>query len=230
MQRDSTTEEECGDVFDMQQTLEALASERKLFHSEADFQHALAMKIAQLYPSAAIRLEVPIEIEGSRIHLDIRVSLEDQIIAIELKYATAKLSLILDHEFFDLRDQSADDNLRYGFCYDIERLEKAIGLKHCTEGFAVILSNYNPFWKHWTPSLSKKVNDEDFRIHEGRRLHGELKWGPKTKPKYVKKPLKLKGQYELRWNDYSHVEDVKNGLFRYAAVQILPTWSSETEV
>ncbi|WP_051620327.1 hypothetical protein [Paenibacillus sp. UNC451MF] len=169
-------------MFDMQRTLGELTSERKLFHSEADFQHALAMKIDQLYPTAAIRFEIPLEIEHSRIHLDIRVALEDQIIAIELKYGTTKLALIDNKEKYDLRDQSADDNTRYGFCNDIERVEKMIDLKHCTEGYAVILTNYSAFWKTWKPNLSRKVNDEDFRIHEGRRLHGELKWGPNTKP------------------------------------------------
>lgn len=85
-------------MLDMERTLKTLALERMIFHSEADFQHSLATKIAPIYPSAAIRLEVPLVIDQSRIYLDIRVTLEDHVIAIELKYATTKLSLIYNHE------------------------------------------------------------------------------------------------------------------------------------
>ena len=34
-----------------------LSKERRLFHSEADFQHALAYLIHQKYPNTQIRLE-----------------------------------------------------------------------------------------------------------------------------------------------------------------------------
>lgn len=37
--------------------LDELASTRPIFHSEADFQHALAMLIARQHPTARLRLE-----------------------------------------------------------------------------------------------------------------------------------------------------------------------------
>jgi hypothetical protein len=46
-------------VLDIKDIMGRLALERQLFHSEADFQHALAWKIHELRPLAKIRLEVP---------------------------------------------------------------------------------------------------------------------------------------------------------------------------
>jgi hypothetical protein len=208
-------------VFDIEQTIRALGLERMIFHSEADFQHALAIKIAQLYPAAAIRLEIPLSIDQSRIHLDMRITIEQQVVAIELKYATSRLSLVHNEESYDLRDQSADDLTRYGYCKDIERIERLIDHRHCDIGYAIILTNYSPFWKQWSPPENRMVNDMDFRIHEGKLLHGKLSWGTNTNPKYVQKPLKLTGSYTMSWANYSFVSDIKNGLFRFAIVEIL---------
>jgi hypothetical protein len=46
-------------MLDLESTLTALAFERRIFHSEADFQHALAWKLHERHPDAKIRLEVP---------------------------------------------------------------------------------------------------------------------------------------------------------------------------
>lgn len=42
---------------DIEELLKALAKERKLFWSEADFQFAFAWKIQQRFPDAKVRLE-----------------------------------------------------------------------------------------------------------------------------------------------------------------------------
>jgi hypothetical protein len=63
-------------------TLSALAAQRPVFHSEHDFQHALARQIQLMYPNAHVRLE-PRPRRG--IHLDLLVRLGGGRTAIELK-------------------------------------------------------------------------------------------------------------------------------------------------
>ena len=38
-------------------TMDSLAAKRPIFHSEADFQHALAWEVQLAHPNAGIRLE-----------------------------------------------------------------------------------------------------------------------------------------------------------------------------
>ena len=71
---------------DIESLLLSLATERRLFWSEADFQFAFAWKIQQNYPSAKIRLERRQEITNSKkpAYVDIWVELNNK----ELKYKT----------------------------------------------------------------------------------------------------------------------------------------------
>ena len=63
-----------------------------MFHSEADFQHALAWQIHEAAPESQVRLEVSvIPVEAQRMFLDIWLPVEG--IAIELKYKTRGLEL-----------------------------------------------------------------------------------------------------------------------------------------
>lgn len=50
-------------MIDIEQVLKELAKKRPVFHSEADFQHALAWEIQITYPDANIRLEKPFQFD-----------------------------------------------------------------------------------------------------------------------------------------------------------------------
>ena len=63
----STNAEERVDMFDMDGLMRSLADTRKVFHSEADFQHALAWHIHEAMPESQIRLEVDVmQVERQR--------------------------------------------------------------------------------------------------------------------------------------------------------------------
>ena len=84
-------------MLDMDGLMGSLADTRKVFHSEADFQHALAWRIHQAMPESQVRLEVDVmQVEHRRRFLDIWLPLEG--IAIELKYKTRGLELEQDDE------------------------------------------------------------------------------------------------------------------------------------
>ncbi|MGC8977214.1 MAG: hypothetical protein ACP5OB_06290 [Candidatus Ratteibacteria bacterium] len=158
-----------------EKVLKELSKERPVFHSESDFQHALAWKIHQKYPNLKIRLEKREEINNEEIYFDIFIFGCHRIYAIELKYKTAKLEITLPNlnERYILKKQGAQDQARYDFCKDIERLEKFFK-KYKGTGFAVFLTNDSMYWKK--PSKNLNTNDKEFRIHQGKILKGCLKW------------------------------------------------------
>lgn len=203
-------------MIDVDSLMTTLAKKRPAFHSEADFQHALAWEIHEAYPDAAIRLEYPVTIEGKRIHLDMWLTHGDQHYAVELKYGTSRSLTQIDGEQYDLRDQSANDLIRHAFCKDIRRLEQVNELLPGTRGVAIFLSNYPPFWN---PDVSDRItNDAQFRVHDGRKLSGTLVWGESSKS--PEKPVSLTGMYTMRWKPYSEIPFVKNAQFRYLAVRV----------
>ena len=114
-------------MIDIPQLLSHLADWRPAFHSEADFQHALAWQIKRELDSE-VRLEVPYGGSSDNKYLDIW--LPDEGVAIELKYFTRKpdprkRAVHLNNESFALRDQGAQDIRRYDFLNDIQRQEYA---------------------------------------------------------------------------------------------------------
>ena len=75
---------------DLPAALSALAKERPVFHSEADFQHALAWVIRERHPAIKVRLEYPVTLDGKRGHVDIWLRDADWERALELKYWRAR--------------------------------------------------------------------------------------------------------------------------------------------
>ena len=207
--------------FDIHGVLKQLARRRPVFHSEADFQFALAWQIAQ-ETSDSVRLERTFSIEGANKYLDIWLRTPG--IAIELKYKTHTFSVEHDGERFSLKNHGAQNYGRYDFIEDIQRLEKiAAGRRvedrnEFSRGFAVLLTNDPAYWE---PG-GKGASDEAFRVHHGQRLTGTMVWttgrGEKTPEEYPD-PITLRGSYELHWRPYSEVA-AKNGEFQYLAVEV----------
>jgi hypothetical protein len=83
---------------DMHGLIGRLSSGRPIFHSEADFQHALAWLIHSESPRAQIRLETRPE---RGIRLDLLVVVGGERIAIELKYLVARFEGEVRGERFD---------------------------------------------------------------------------------------------------------------------------------
>lgn len=109
---------------DFTQVLLELSHKRPIFHSEADFQHALAWEMHERWPRCSMRLEFRPPYLESRVYYDIWAKQGDTIVAVELKYKTRKLGVKVAEETFDLLDQSAQDVGRYDFLKDIQRLER----------------------------------------------------------------------------------------------------------
>jgi hypothetical protein len=208
-------------VLDLPATLSSLATKRPVFGSEADFQLALAWDIQVAHPSARVRLEYRPAYLDRRGYLDLWVADDGWAAAIELKYFTRSLDLVVDGERFELLNQGAQDISRYDFVRDVERVESAVRAQPGVKGYALALSNDSSYWR--IPTASRSTVDAAFRLHEGLVLAGQRAWADGAGAGTTRgrtKPHVLQGRYALRWRDYSQVADGPAGTFRYLLVEV----------
>jgi hypothetical protein len=203
---------------ELHDVLNALARVRPVFHSEADFQHALAWELHSRHVGARIRLERQV-LPG--LHLDLSFNLGECVTAIELKYKTSRLNVLVSGEEFQLQNQAAEPPNRYRVIEDIVRVERLLSAGVATQGFVIFLTNNS---QYWNPGLeSGRDISAAFRVHEGRRLAGTLSWATHTAIGTMGKhsaPLTLRGEYVAQWSNYSSVRGHGPGVFRYLAVEV----------
>ena len=207
------------------QAIRKLADNGRLFCSEADFQFALAWELQEILSSAHILLEFGVDVITrsspsicDTFYVDIVVVLDEKRYYIELKYHTSKCNYSYCGYQIRLKNQGAQDLLRYDYLKDIDRL---LTISKTDEGsfgggYAIVLTNDKLIYE--TPwSVSKKVLDYFFRIHErvGSRTQeypipgGTVLWNNKTKGEghWTTKgsraaKLKLPQSINTRWDMY----------------------------
>ena len=189
-------------IIDMDAILGSLAEDRPVFHSESDFKHALSWRIQQDHPDVRVRQEVGNLIEGpDRRYVD--TWLPDSRTAIEIKYLTRTGVITHWDEEFRLKNQSAQDLDRYGFCLDISRLEEIVRSGKAANGYAILLTNDHLYWN---PPGKPGSNDAEFVLHEDREITGTLAWGSNAGAGTLKgreNPIEIAGKYTPRWREYS---------------------------
>ena len=213
-------------MLDIHNLMARLASRRPIFHSERDFQHALAWQVHETCPDSDLRLEREQFSPGTAEHMatDIWIRLPDAVVAIELKYTNRAFQIEWDDEVFALRDHGAQPPRRYDFIKDIQRLEQTLLLPDPADyGIAVLLTNTQTYW---TPPRQNNVIDAAFRIHDGQTVgSGELRWSENASTGTMGgkvEPIALSGSYRMQWRDYSTFGDKTGERFRYLAVFVSP--------
>lgn len=199
------------------EAMETLASKRPIFHSEADFQHALAWEVQIRHPEANIRLEKRVATTPS-IELDLLIDLDGVRLGIELKYPRRGMTAEVGGEPFRL-STGADDHGRYFAVEDLARLERLAADDVIDSGALILLTNVANMW---APAASRRpVLYDAFRIHDGHVLAGTLTWGDwgaqGGRPTATTGTVTLLSQYPLTWRDYSTVGGVS---FRYLLVGV----------
>ncbi len=207
---------------DLPAVLAALAEQRPVFHSEADFQHALAWVVREQQPGIDVRLERPVTLDGQRGHVDIWVRDADGEKAIELKYWAREGELTVAGESFQHRGWAGDIE-RCGLWKDVARIERLIAVGSVEGGYAVALANLVGCWGAPRGGW-ERTNDAAFRLHEGHRVGGTLDWAEKTAVStrnLCGAPVTLRGDYLTRWRDYSMPEPGRaGGEFRYLLLDV----------
>jgi len=204
---------------DIASWLDTLRRSRPVFHSEADFQHALAWVIHQSDPSLRIRLETRPQ-PGMR--LDLLVSRPDlsEHLALELKYLTAAWAGDVDGEHFQLLSQGAQDIRAYDVVKDIQRVEQLVNGQPGWAGAVLALTNDPGYWSR--PGHGRVTNAQAFRIYEDEVISGTRAWGPDTGTgtrRGREADLQLRGTYRCGWTGYSALPG-HLGNFRLLAITI----------
>lgn len=210
-------------MIDLIAAMDSLCDKRRIFHSEADFQFALAWEIQLKYQKAAprIRLEYPwgSDVEKTA-YIDILVTIDGKTIPIELKYFKAKFCAEDAGETFDLPARSARDHANYDCVKDLQRVERFVReVPNSPAGYALWLTNDLALTE---PVKDVNVGDYAFKVHEGAEKHDVMEWGAAAGPvtrKSREDALKLNGKYTIHWRDYSDF-GVPGGLFRYALIEV----------
>ena len=195
--------------------MDELAKERPLFHSEADFQLAFGLAAHDMAPDVNVRLEVR-QTKGE--YLDLLCIRGSARTAIEFKYFTRSFTYDdpRTREEFRLKSHAADDLARLHFVTDIQRLERCRDTTPGTNGLAIMLTNHAGLWSE--PRGKRPTRDRNFRIHEGRSIGGELRWGNGDCPKNDRY---LAGDYQLSWRDYGEgLNQNPGGEFRWLCVEV----------
>ena len=212
-------------TLDIHSLMQALSQSRPIFHSEADFQHALAWQIGKRLGDHSVRLEYPFTADGSD-NRELDIWLPKEKIAIELKYFTMKFELDSEVEPFALKQHAAADLARKGFLQDVERLEGIVntGEHSATAGLAILLTNAPTLWDESYTSKRRIPNDAKYHLYEGKTIKGTLPWLHNGQLNEDVVPVRLSGSYTTCWKDYSCFPSQKNGgIFRYLAFKIQPT-------
>lgn len=199
-----------------------LARMRPVFHSEADFQFALAWHVKTLDPSIEVSFETP-QGEGKRLDLAFRCAELDSYTPVELKYLTRGWAGSVGGQNYALKNHGAQDIRCYDAVADLQRIERFTDQHRAHAGFVIVLTNDPYYWR--SPKAIDNTNAAAFRIGDGAELSGERCWGPETGPGTMKgrdATLGLRSRYRMHWADYSEVgtSDPRT-IFRYLAIPVV---------
>jgi len=207
-------------MFNIKDILKQLLEIRPIFHSEADFQYALAWEIQKHHPKAQIRLEINLPVFDKKEYIDIWANIDDKVYIIELKYKTKKINLEYNKEKFYLLNQGAQDVGRYDFIKDITRLERFISKHNNYIGYAIMLTNDDLYWRN---PVRLNTVDANFRIHENRKIKGKLRWSDGASvgtKKGRENNLIIKDSYLMKWSDYSALKESGPNYFKFLLSEI----------
>lgn len=200
---------------ELKDILRELAMKRKVFVSENDFQFELAFLLKEKYIDAKVLLEYCPWFDAS-MHIDILVIKDDKWYPIELKYKTKSLSMeYIDDIQYKLKNQAANDIGCYAYLNDIARIEEVKSKEpKFKKGYTIFLTNDMAYLNN-----PKKENCfyRDFSLKDGEIKKGNLSWDPNTGEGTMKgreKTIELSGVYLINWEDYSKIDDCKNGEFK----------------
>ncbi len=159
----------------LNQLMQKMANDKKIFQNEAQFQFDLAWEIRnalekddykvflEVWTSSEQKTNKKNKQYNKKFYTDIVVSHPtEKDVAIELKYKTKNLNC--DNNKVDLKSHLAFDFGRYDFLYDVKRNENLVISKQCRKhfdfikGYAIFLTNESSYWNN----KSQKNMDAEF--------------------------------------------------------------------
>jgi hypothetical protein len=205
--------------------LESLSKRRPIFHSEADFQHELAIELK--IEGFSCRLERPVSVKynGKEVtaYVDILAKCNngEKWTAIELKYVTVKLDYTHGGERFTLANNWGPNLSRFDCLADWLRVSKIVESRHAENGYSIYLTNSE---KAWSDNIMRLGNlGAAFSIHGGREIcaNDQMDWPKGIKLSSVSDkrlnpyaPIVAPSNQVIKWVEYSNFA-VSNGILKY---------------
>lgn len=220
------------------QAMEQMANGGKLFCSEADFQFSLGWELNKILPNAQLLFEKEVNVG----YVDIIVIWNGKWYYIELKYHTSLCDTTSLGLPLHLKNQSAQDLLRYDYLYDIFRIQRIAANKkdNYGGGYAIVLTNDKLLYGIPRSSATNSL-DALFRIHDRRGcpahnsfpVPGKVIWNNAAKPSdHWTKSGNRCGVFTLStintdWEMYCNFNDLNNVPqdFRYLINEVFPSTS-----
>jgi hypothetical protein len=137
----------------------------------------------------------------------------------EVRYKTKRLKINIEGMEYNLKNHGAQDQGRYDYIKDIEKLERLVDSRDNTEGFALMITNDHYYWE---PPVKNESIDKDFLLYNGRTLNGHLKWGEHAAKgtMYNRETfIQIKRKYNIKWDEYVNY-DSKNAKFNFLLVHV----------
>ncbi|MBZ4547416.1 hypothetical protein [Mycobacterium avium] len=193
-----------------------LAQDRPVFHSEADFQLALALVMTR-HGARRVRLERRIRLpkplhNKHQLAVDVLATVDNRRIGLELKYPrkTYTGTVLSDgepEEYF-LSGGAADIEAAY-YWHDAERIELLLAESIIDAGASIMLSNV----PYWLSTMLTTTVGHAFALCEDRSVGPTtLAWSGKP----YSDPVELTSQYLCRWRPFSTPSGTE---FRYMILE-----------
>ncbi len=209
---------------DINQIINDMSSNGKVFQSEAQFQFDMAWQIKLKYPQYDVCLEMTTcykrnNKKTKRFYTDIVVLDEDgNFCAIELKYKTR--NIYFEDLDIQLLNHGATDLGRFDFLYDIFRIEKLKykddvtynynkRLKKFVKGYAILLTNESNYWnikREGNNALYKDfcISNDDYIITNKPLVWNKIKENSCVDKTFRDVELIFKQDYKFCWREYCH--------------------------
>ncbi|QST00992.1 hypothetical protein IMZ31_05320 [Pontibacillus sp. ALD_SL1] len=175
-------------------------------------QQDLASKLAAHLESIGYSVEMNKQVGNEKVDLWAEKGLD--VLAIELRYKTAKLNTLYNDIHIDLKHQGAQDQGRYDYLRDLSKLENIMKDYRDVRAYALLITNDKLYWEK---PVNTDTVDSDFRIHGGRSLTGDLAWKVEASQGTMvarEEVLSLGEEYQLEWIPFLTLEEEKNGEFK----------------
>ena len=214
-------------TFSINKEINQLSKIRKIFYSEADFQHSFGLLLSKKC-DFQIRLEIPFEmphfVKGldEKLKVELDIFLPKEKVGIELKYKT-KVGTFEEHgETFKLKQHGAQNLARFDFFDDIRRLQLLKKHKKIEKGYAIFLTNDPLYWE----PIKRKNFSSNFSMEDKRVIMSNTNLGwtgnPSEGSVTIKRlspnnPIFIENNHQFNWCQYSQIE---KSSFKYLIAEI----------
>lgn len=206
---------------------EFIRQQQELMFNELDFQIQLALYLrgSGRYDDVDVEYSLPRDAMpgydwNSNLRIDLVVSRNGEYCPVELKYPTRKVTRRITRfgedvpEAVVMKNQGAQDIVRYNFWKDVRRLEVLRGrFESVSGGVAVMMTN--------DMSYTRPVRDEStcapFSTAEGHEVGGgTVDWLGEPTVRKDHPPFTLEGRYAAHWEE-TKIDNIE---FKYTIVTI----------